>query len=346
MTTARRTTSTYRLPIVLALGAAGSLAPAVGDAAPPETSTPPSPTPRAVATFGSGLGSGSTIGPDGALYVTDGNAGSVERVDVVTGETTRFATGLPVQVLGIGGAIDVAFVDETAYVLVTMVGGDVLGGDHIGDEIVGIYRVDDDGSCTVVADIGAWSIDHPPTTDYFLTTGVQYALEPFGNALLVSDGHHNRVLEVGLDGAIDELITFDNVVPTGLETSGDDVLVALAGALPHLPEDGQVMTWSAVQPEAERLAGGTSMIVDVERQGDDTFALAQGDWDGVQEGSPAAPDTGRLLVVEDDGTMTPVAGADGYEVVLDRPTSLELVGSTAYVVTLTGDIVALEHLVP
>src|SRR3954463_13004922 len=58
-----------------------------------------------LASFGSGLGSGSTIGPDGALYVTDGNAGSVMRINRVTGQVTTYAAGLPTKVLGIGGAM-------------------------------------------------------------------------------------------------------------------------------------------------------------------------------------------------------------------------------------------------
>src|SRR3954466_6452773 len=119
-----------------------------------------------LASFGSGLGSGSTVGPDGALYVTDGNAGAVLRIDPETGNVSTYAEGLPPQVAGIGGAMDVAFVDDTAYVLVTLVGGDVLtptGSEHIGDAVVGIYRLEDDGSFTVLADIGAWSVEHPPT---------------------------------------------------------------------------------------------------------------------------------------------------------------------------------------
>src|SRR5882724_10056064 len=48
--------------------------------------------------------SGSTVGPDGALYVTEGAAGRISRVDPQTGELTTFASGLPPSIIGIGGA--------------------------------------------------------------------------------------------------------------------------------------------------------------------------------------------------------------------------------------------------
>jgi hypothetical protein len=75
---------------------------------------------------------GSTIGPDRALYVTEGAKGEVTRVDPVTGETSTFASGLLLQNpnVGFGGAIDIAFIDSTAYVLVTLVGpgkGNAMG---------------------------------------------------------------------------------------------------------------------------------------------------------------------------------------------------------------------------
>src|SRR5262245_35532016 len=79
-------------------------------------------------------GGGSAVGPGGALYVTEGLAGRISRVDPTTGEITTFATGLPPRVVGVGGAMDVAFFGKTAYVLVTLVGEDVGGSD-----IVGIY---------------------------------------------------------------------------------------------------------------------------------------------------------------------------------------------------------------
>ena len=76
-------------------------------------------------------GSGSTVGPGGALYVTESKAGRISRVDPRTGEITTFASGLPEQIVGVGvgGTIDVAFIGGTAYALVTLVGPDVGGTD-------------------------------------------------------------------------------------------------------------------------------------------------------------------------------------------------------------------------
>lgn len=330
---------TTRIIAVAAAALAASVTPLAADA----TSGPAAPVATTLATFGSGLASGSTVGPDGALYVTDPNAGSVLRVDRRTGAVTTLADGLPPQVLGVGGAMDVAFIGRTAYVLVTLVGGDIIGGPHIGDATVGIYRLGRDGRFTLFADIGAWSIDHPPTTDHFITTGVQYALQRYGPGFLVTDGHHNRVLRVGHDGSIDELIAFDNVVPTGLETFGPAVLVAQAGPLPHLASDGKIVASGPWSKTAVDIAAGASLLVDVELgRGLNLYGLSQGQWDGVAEGSPAAPDTGRLVKLDRRGTLVPVVDGDGHELVLDRPTSLELIGDTAYVVTLTGTIVKID----
>jgi hypothetical protein len=319
---------------LLAMVAPGSVD-ASTEAAGPEVST--------LATFGTGLGAGSTIGPDSALYVTDPNAGSVLRVDRQTGDVSTFADGLPTQVLGIGGAMDVAFVGSTAFVLVTMVGGDIVDGDHIGDDVVGIYRLEEDGNFMPIADLGAWSVEYPPETDYFVTTGVHYSLEPYGGGFLVTDGHHNRVLRVSLDGAIDELIAFDNIVPTGLETLGSLVVMAQAGPLPHLPEDGRIVAFGSPDTVAD-VAAGASLIVDVEVGGGTLYALSQGQWDEVAEGSPALPDTGRLVAADRDGQLVPVVDAAGDEIVLDRPTSLELIGDTAYVVGLSGTVVQIDNL--
>ena len=62
------------------------------------------------------------------------------------------------------------------------------------------------------------------------------------------------------------------------------------------------------------------------------------------EGSPAFPNTGRLVIVAHDGNLTPVVDGRGQELVLDRPTSMEFVGDTAYVVSVVGDVYRVDNL--
>lgn len=279
-------------------------------------------------------GSGSTVGPGGALFVTEGAAGRVSRVDPSTGEVTTFATGLPPFIVGIGGAMDIAFIGSTAYVLVTLVGPDVGGSD-----IVGIYRVDGPESFTVIADIGAFALAHPPTTDFFVPTGVQYALAAYRGGFLVTDGHHNRVLRVTLDGQVSEMIAFGNIVPTGLAISGNSIYMAEAGPVPHLPENGKVVAFGPNSSSATQVASGARLLVDVEfGRGRTLYALSQGFFmPGNPEGSPAEPNTGALVEVNSHGTFTTL-----FEP-LDRPTSLEVIGNTAYVVTIAGEIWKIDN---
>ena len=173
--------SVWLVPLVLGLFAL--VAPTAAIAAPSSGDATAS---RLVTGLQGGLGS--TIGPDGALYVTETAAGRISRVDPKTGATTTFASGLPKSIIGLGGAIDVAFIGKTAYVLVTLVGPDVGGSD-----VDGIYRVDGPHSFTVVADIGEFNINNPPTTPFDVPSGVQYALQPYRGGFLVTDGHLNRV---------------------------------------------------------------------------------------------------------------------------------------------------------
>jgi hypothetical protein len=281
-----------------------------------------------VAGLENGTGSGSAIGPGGALYVTEGAAGRISRVDPQTGEVTTFASDLPTPIFPVGGVVDVAFIGQTAYALVSMVGTDIGGTD-----VVGIYRVDGPSTFTVIADLGQWSIDNPSGSDVFVPSGVYYALEPFRGGFLVTDGHHNRVLWVTLDGESSELIAFGNIVPTGLAVSGNTVYMAEAGPVPHLPQDGKVVAFGPKSPTATEVASGARLPVDVEfGRGRKLYALSQGYHSGGPAGSPAEPDTGALVEVNGDGTFTVIT--DG----LDRPTSLEFIGNTAYVVTLGGEI--------
>jgi sugar lactone lactonase YvrE len=283
-------------------------------------------------------GSGSTIGPDGALYVTDGQGGRVLRVDTHSGAVTTFAAGLPLMNTppGIGGAIDVAFVGHTAYVLVANV-GPFFGEPN---EVAGIYRVRRNGSAVPVADIGAWSTDNPPDTDFVLPGGVQYAMEPFRGGFAVSDGHHNRVLYVR-HGQVSELVAFGNVVPTGLAAAGRTLFIGQAGPVPHLPENGKVVAITPWSDAPVEIASGAPLVVDVEFGPDHRlYALSQGIWDlpplPSNAGAPASANTGSLTRVDRDGRLTPVAGP------LDRPTSVAFSRTSAFVVTLTGKVLRID----
>ena len=87
------------------------------------------------------------------------------------------------------------------------------------------------------------------------------------------------------------------------------------------------------------------MLIDVERgPHGKLYALSQGQWDGVGEGSPAKPNTGRLVIVKRDGSLKPVVDRRGQELVLDRPTSMEFVGHTAYVVSVVGKVYKIANL--
>src|SRR6266513_73647 len=272
---------------------------------------------------------GSTIGPDGALYVTEGAAGRISRVDPLTGEKTTFASGLPPAILSIGGSsiggpIDVAFIDNIAYVLVTLVSDPLFPS----SDVDGIYRVDGPDSFTVVADIGAFNLANPPTISfpYFIQTGLQYALQTYRGGFLVADSHLNRVIRVTLDGEISVLIPFDNIVPTGLEVRGNTVYMVEAGPDPHLPIAGKVVSFGPTSPTATEVASGTPFLLDVEFDGGGRlYALSHGTVDPNIDPSNAVPNTGALVKVNENGTFTVIMGG------LDRPTSLEFIGNTAYV---------------
>jgi len=288
---------------------------------------------------GLGGGWGSTIGPGGDLFVPDGKAGAILRVDPKTGDYTTFASGLPQLIpgVGIGGISDVAFLDGKAYALVTLVHDPNL---FPTGQVNGIYRIDGPNSFTVIADIGAYNIAHPPTGfTFFVSTGVSYAIQTYRGGFLVTDGHLNRVLHVTLDGNISVVRQFNDIVPTGLALRGDQVYMSQAGPVPHLPENGKVVSFSPNSPTVTNVASGAPLLVDVEfGRGQALFALSQGPGSGGPDGSPALPNSGSLVRVNEDGSLSVIADE------LNLPTSFEIIGNTAYIVTLGGEIWTIDNI--
>ena len=331
--------STRHKLLVALVALAAMILPLAASAAP--TDAQPGTT-ELLATLAGGAASGSAIGPGRALYVPQPAAGEIWRVDPKTGDKTLFASGLPERFPGLpfGGVMDIAFYGSTAYALVTVVEPGLVACDP---GLVGIYRIDGPSSSTLIADIGTFACDNPPPTAFALPTGVQYALEPFRGGFLVTDGHHNRVYRVTLDGTVTQMIQFGDIVPTGLAVRGNTIFMAEAGPVPHEPQNGKIVSFEAGSSSSATVASGARLAVDVEiGRGQTLFALSQGEFpcggDPSCAGSPASHDTGALLRANANGTMTTVADE------LDQPSSLEIIGNTAYVVTLGGDVVKIDDI--
>lgn len=166
----------------------------------------------------------------------------------------------------------------------------------------------------------------------------QWFLEP----AVPVDGER-LVLDETFDGSPDdkalspEWVWYD-LVPTGFAVRGNTICMAEAGPASHPPQDGKVVSFRPRSPTATEVASGARLLVDVEfGRGRKLYALSQGILDGAYEGSPALPNTSALVEVNGDGTVTVIT--DG----LDRPTSLEFIGDTAYVVTLGGEIWKIDN---
>lgn len=91
----------------------------------------------------------------------------------------------------------------------------------------------------------------------------------------------------------------------------------------------------------EPVADGAPLLVDVVLgRGNEVFGLAQGEFTpGLPPAAPAIPDTGSLMVAR-DGQFEPLVTG------LDQPTSLEMRGRTAWVVTLTGTVIRVDDIPP
>jgi hypothetical protein len=159
-------------------------------------------------------------------------------------------------------------------------------------------------------------------------------MKPYRKGFLVTDGHLNRMLQVTQDGQISILIAFDDIVPTGLTLHSGTIYMTEAGPVPHLPQNGKVVAFKPGSEEVTEVASGASLLVGVKFGPDGKlYALSQGPGvPGAPAGSPAQPNSGALVRANSDGTFTFLVDE------LNLPVSFNFIGSTAYVVTLTGDV--------
>lgn len=313
---------------------------------------------------------GMAMGPDGMIYVAEsgtggdtefvvgegdssfvvmnGFTGRISMVDPDTGARETVADGIPSgfnpELGDQVGAADVAFLGGDLYLLLTH-GGEEWG---FPDTPTGIYLVEDDGDLDLVADIGEFNADNPVEA---ITDGTQVDIEPGGNpyAMIVRgdrfyivDGNHNRLMEATTSGQVTEITEFpDHPVSTGIaSTDTGPFYVGYLGPGPFLPDAGKVVSVDAASGAITEIASGEPMITDVQVGPDgELYALQFNDPEDAGEAF-FAPGTGKVLTVNDDGTMSPLITG------LSFATFMEFDGDTLYIanggITPAGSIIKVE----
>ena len=192
-----------------------------------------------ITTIASGLTNprGFDWGPDGSLYLAQAGWGGdnevriVEGFSVTNGLTSSVATvadgcatpvafGLPstlwVEAGWTWGVMDVAFLDGVPYVLISGAGPSWFSPSSSS----GVYRLNEDGTMTLIGDVSSWLPNNPPEEipfDYG-QDGSLFDLEAAGDALLLSEAVGGQLLRVSLDGEITSVadLSVGHLVPTGI----------------------------------------------------------------------------------------------------------------------------------
>lgn len=294
---------------------------------------------QAITTYARGFSNprGLKFGPNGDLYVAEGGIGGTEstvgqcdqvpeagpytgsatgsRVSKVspTGEVSTVVANLPSSqtspALGslVSGVADVAFLRGQLYALVTG-----AGCSHgVAGTTNGVYRVDRaKGTATLVADLSAYYKLHPtanPEPEDFEPDGTPYSMVAARGALWVVEPNHGSVERVDTDGTVTRLVdvsaTQGHVVPTSIAWHDGRFWVGNLGTFPIQPGTEHLYRISP-RGRLDVAASGLTTVLGVAFDEDGRlYALENTTCTGPCFPTPF---TGRVVRVEEDGSLTPV----------------------------------------
>lgn len=214
--------------------------------------------PATVSLFATGLNDPRSLkfGPDGYLYVAEAGVGGTTNSVAIcpelqapfpfgpytgsptggrisrissTGQRTTVTDNLPTSLsnpiindkMGVG---DIAFIGDQLYAL--MAGAGCSHG--VPSVPNGILRINDDGTHTVVADLGTWEVNNPaanPEPGDFEPEGVWYSMLNVRGDFYALDPNHGEFVKVTPEGVITRVLDFSavfgHIVPTALAYHGN-----------------------------------------------------------------------------------------------------------------------------
>lgn len=310
-----------RIVVVFALLLAASSA-SLSASAQEGSATPvpsPSVTPSGVTFVASGLSNprGLSWGPDGTLFVAQAGTGGDQTLVEAEGFTAmggptssvdRIENGCAETVAGgihsvfwkeagwLWGAMDVEFLGDQLYVLVA--GSGASWGTP--DKVSGIYRVNDDGTLTLAADIGNWLADNPPefaAPDWAGRDGSQFDMEPMGDAFVVSVADGGHIVKAVPDGEMSLLadLSVAHLVPTGIAVDDEGNVYVGFETTPPYPNGASKVVQIAPDGTVSDVWTGLTAVTDVEMGPDGVLYAAELSIDNSEEPPFLNSTSGRIV---------------------------------------------------
>lgn len=194
------------------------------------------------------------------------------------------------------GPSDVAFIGNTLYVL--MAGAGCSHG--VTSMPNGIFRINPNGSATLIANLGAWLLANPAQNpaDDFEPEGVWYSMVTKGKSFYALEPNQGVLVRVDLNGRITEVAdisaTEGHIVPTALAYKGNFYFGNL-GTFPIMGQSGiyKVNPAGKVQTVATGFSAILGLVIDQQSR---MYVLE------MTSGAPfPTPGTGRIVKVEPNG---------------------------------------------
>ena len=266
-------------------------------------------------------------GPDGTLHLALAGAGGDTRIEAAEGFTVRIGLGSSVVsvadgcttpvVVGLAsvlwdeagwvwGAMDVAFRDGALYVLASGAGPSNLSPASFS----GVFKVNEDGTMTLVADVTTWLPAHPPAflpPDYG-TDGSLFDLEATGDGFLLSEAVGGQLLSVAPDGSIATVadLSEGHLVPTGIVVDAEgNAFVGFETTPPY--EDGALKVVK-ITPDGTVTDHWTGLtaVTDVAFGPDGVHYAAEMATGNTGEEPFLRPDSGRIVRQTGPDSLEPV----------------------------------------